>query len=823
MNRLLQPGRVPAAAILLAWIAGVLLHATITVAPHSWVVAAVALATLSIVFRRFAILASFLLIVAIALTGAADTQLEHFRFHTNDIGLFTTDAPTLARVRLHLSEEPTTMPAVRGSVKQVMLADAVAIETKNGWQPTSGQVDVEVEHADGRLHVNQSVGVIGLLARPLPASNPGQFDWAVLDRSRRTLATLIIPRGNAIELLDDHGPTAIQEERQTVRAWLTRGFTPEQATDVALLKSMLLGDRDPALTNLREDFENAGIAFQLGAGGLHVALLAGFIVLLGRWLCLRPRHQIAIVTAFVLAYAALAVPTDSGRRAILLTVAAAGALLLHQSTYRPQLLMLVIWVLLVVHPLDLYSPGFQLGAVAVVGLVMLSSQAREIVTSLTDPHMVVAPKTDRPLLHRTCGSLLAAAIRIAQVSVVVWLVTLPLLAYHFGATSAWAILASVIVLPVVIATLAGGLLKMAITMPVPPAAHALALMADAPVRLLRWIVHGIAGLPGAGFTLAAPTVAVIVIYYVLLFLPLAPLRLRITRFARFAPLVGVVLIFASGWITSLTSTQPTLRVVLLSVGAGQCAVIEPPDGSPWMFDAGSSSVSDPARSIVGPFLKHDHRDRLAGVVLSHGDYDHISATPELEDTFGPMPAYISPHFRPNAIGNVPDQELIKTLNDDGEPPRLLAVGDHLQLSKHVGVDVLWPPVAGNLNSNNAGLVLRLNFGGRRILFPADLQDAGFRGLLEHPEQLSADVLVAAHHGSSESLTPAILRAVHPQLIVASSGHELTKKQRTFNAMAVGTRLLRTTDSGAITISITADGKMSVDTYLSHGRKREEND
>ena len=647
------------------------------------------------------------------------------------------------------------MPAVHGSVKELMLADAVAIETKTGWQPTNGQVDVEVEHADGRLHVNQTVGVIGLLARPLPASNPGQFDWAVLDRSRRTLATLVIPRGNAIEMLDDHGPNAIQEERQTVRSWLTRGFTPDQATDVALLKSMLLGDRDPALNNLREDFENAGIAYQLGAGGLHIALLAGFIVLIGRWLCLRPRHQIAIVTAFVLAYAALAVPTDSGRRAILLTVAAAGALLLHQSTYRPQLLMLVIWVLLIVHPLDLYSPGFQLGAVAVVGLVMLSSQAREIVTSLTDPHMVVAPQTNRPPLHRACGSLLAASIRIAQVSVVVWLVTLPLLAYHFGTTSMWAIIASVIVLPVVIAALAGGLLKIAITMPIPPAAHGLAMMADAPVRLLRWIVHGIAALPGAGFTLAAPTIAVILIYYVLLFLPLAPLRTKVIRIARFAPLVGVLLIFASGWISNFdTSTQPTLRVVLLSVGAGQCAVIEPPDGSPWMFDAGSSSVSDPARTIVGPFLKHDHRDRLAGVVLSHGDYDHISATPELEDTFGPMPAYISPHFRPNAVGNVPDQELIKTLNDDGEPPRLLAVGDHLQLSKQVSVDVLWPPVAGNLNSNNAGLVLRLNFGGRHILFPADLQDPGFRGLLEHSR--------AAESRRARRRPPRQQRVAHPR-------------------------------------------------------------
>jgi len=48
-------------------------------------------------------------------------------------------------------------------------------------------------------------------------------------------------------------------------------------------------------------------------------------------------------------------------------------------------------------------------------------------------------------------------------------------------------------------------------------------------------------------------------------------------------------------------------VTMLSLGAGQCAVIEPPDGAPLLFDAGSSSIADLIHKVIGPFLRSAHR------------------------------------------------------------------------------------------------------------------------------------------------------------------------------------------------------------------------
>lgn len=820
MERRLQPARAPAVGILLAWMAGVLAHGWLVADPGAWLLVAIAAVALAMMFRRSRRACSWLLLIGIAFVAIADAQLEHYQYPATEISLFTADASRLVRLQLRLTDDPVTIPSRYGnSLNQTVPAEAVAIDTRDGWRPATGEIEVDIHHANTRLKVNQVISALGLLGRPAAASNPGQFDYATFDRRRRTLASIMVPRGNTIAIISDPGPTALEQERQAVRQWLTSGFTAGQAVDVALLRSMLLGDHDRALLNVRGDFENAGVAYQLGVGGLHVALLAGCVLLLCRWLRWRPRTQVIVVAAFVVVYALIALPTASGRRAVLLACAAAGAMLVRRQAHRPQLLALTIWGLLVWRPLDLFAPGFELGVVAVFGLVLFSSQARNIVYGLTDQHVALAPQVKRSPLHQGLAIVLAAAIRTGELSIIVWIATLPLLAFYFGQTSVWAVLASIIVLPIAFAALVGGLIKIVLTMWLPPMAHALAMGCDVPVRLLSDIVHGAAGWPGAGFTLAAPTFAMVVAYYLLLLLPMWRWRSRTARVVQFAPLAGVLLIFSTGWVRPSTG-GPALRIVLLSIGAGQCAVIEPPDAPPWMFDAGSSTVTDPQRTIVGPYLKHDQRNRLAGIILSHGDYDHISATTELESAFGPMPVYISPHFRRNDVHNLPDQQLLAALDANDDPPRLLSAGDHLALSPSVGVDVLWPPVQGPLNSNNSGLVLRLNYGGRRVLFPADLQNPGFIGLLKNPDRLGADVLVAAHHGSSETLTPDFLKAVHPRIILASSTRWLSKKQRTFDAMTHGTRMYRTGDCGAIVLTITREGRISVQTFLSLGRVKE---
>jgi competence protein ComEC len=147
------------------------------------------------------------------------------------------------------------------------------------------------------------------------------------------------------------------------------------------------------------------------------------------------------------------------------------------------------------------------------------------------------------------------------------------------------------------------------------------------------------------------------------------------------------------------------------------------------------------------------------------------------------------------------------------PPRVARPGDRIPLGKDASIEILWP-AAGleGLDANDTSLVLKLTKGDRTILFTGDIQTDGMKGLLADPDKLRADVLVAPHHGSSEDITPTFVEAVKPEWIVASDDRTPSGKQKRFDAMTAGRRVLRTHEYGAITIVIDADGTMSIDGF-----------
>lgn len=80
-------------------------------------------------------------------------------------------------------------------------------------------------------------------------------------------------------------------------------------------------------------------------------------------------------------------------------------------------------------------------------------------------------------------------------------------------------------------------------------------------------------------------------------------------------------------------------------------------------------------------------------------------------------------------------------------------------------------------------------------------------LAEANVDLRADVLLAAHHGSSEKATPAFLAAVSPGLIVSSNDRTLSLKQIEFGRLLTRTPMLRTHETGAVTLLFHADGRI----------------
>ena len=336
-----------------------------------------------------------------------------------------------------------------------------------------------------------------------------------------------------------------------------------------------------------------------------------------------------------------------------------------------------------------------------------------------------------------------------------------------------------------------------------------------PVAAMRHALDWLAMLPGSDVPLPARSPSLIVVYYTLLLIPLIPAaRPLIRRTMRLAPACAVLL-FAllplSGGATRIG--DGSLRVTMLAIGAGQCAVVELPDGRAILIDAGSATLTEPVRKCIAPFLRTCGRASIDEIWLSHGDYDHVSAAAEMIRQYGVPRVVVSTAFEDHSAGGT-DEALLQTIHDRHIALERVQGGDHAQLGKDVTLDVLWPPFDDPaLSSNNSGLVLKLTYARRTILFPADIQEPAEAPLLRHPEQLRCDVLIAPHHGSSERTTAAFVAAADPLYIVSSNDRTLTQKQRVFEHEIGRRPLLRTNQCGAVTITIARDGGLTITPFV----------
>ena len=142
------------------------------------------------------------------------------------------------------------------------------------------------------------------------------------------------------------------------------------------------------------------------------------------------------------------------------------------------------------------------------------------------------------------------------------------------------------------------------------------------------------------------------------------------------------------------------------------------------------------------------------------------------------------------------------------------------------MSVLWPisSVDPNRSSgNNDSVVLRLQFGDRSILLTGDIEASAEKGILEaagNPrENLKADIVKVAHHGSKSSSTEGFIAATQPSFAVISVGQTsvfghpspaVVERWKTF-----GSQVLTTGHSGTITV-ITDGTDLEVASFVAAG-------
>ncbi|MEM8782594.1 MAG: ComEC/Rec2 family competence protein, partial [Planctomycetota bacterium] len=311
-------------------------------------------------------------------------------------------------------------------------------------EPASGRVLVKLDEADTTLQRGDRVRMLGWLGDIGPTKNPGEFGYRAWLADRGVRGRLTVRTREHAEVLESvAGVTG-----GGFRSWSGRvgdGLAQTLATGMegrpqrlALLEALLLGRGEGGLSDLRDTFRRVGLAHVLSISGAHFGILVLLAWGLARAVSSRPRLVAALVLLAVLAYAAVLPGRVPIIRATIMAAAYFGPAALGRAISGRDALCLAASAILLWQPQQLFTPGFQLSFVAVLAILLYTSTVANWIWPRPLVPLRRVPSWDAPA---------RAAVNYLAVSIVAFFAVLPLIVFHFGVVSPWAILLSLLAWP----------------------------------------------------------------------------------------------------------------------------------------------------------------------------------------------------------------------------------------------------------------------------------------------------------------------------------------------------------------------------------------
>ena len=588
------------------------------------------------------------------------------------------------------------------------------------------------------------------LKPPSSLRNPGGFDavaWSLVNAVHaRGYVTDAQP---AIRKISD-GRFSLSAVRQRAAERLQRLSSNEDY--LGLLQALTVGVKSGIDDEQWDLLRDTGTAHLMAISGLHVGLVAGWALFVGRFMA-----NCLMRSVFALSKTVASVDSRPyGLGASLVCATLYAALAGFELPTQRAVLMLSVWVIaslrfrflppfaawcaavvcvLAINPLNLLSAGFWLSFGTVATLFYLhGGHQRKPVESGASRCLVAFSKV----------------LPMGRTHVLLGIVLLPVSAWFFQSGSLVAPLANVIAVPwVAMVTVPLGLLALLSSALSDTAALPVLTVAETSLYLLVSFLSWIDDSMLSAIVLSLPGPLSLVLVLTGLIATLAPrgLGLRLLAVPLFLPAVL--------YNVSIKETDG-FEVHILDVGQGLAALVYAGQET-LLYDTGGKISSDLSmfEAVVAPFLHASGRRRIDTLVVSHGDEDHAFGVKDVLRHSPDVTMYTSQPAR--LSGSHSAQACIAGSS--------WSTGD-------VEFAFLHPAQFDSGGDNNRSCVLMVYTGKSRVLLSGDIEALAERKLLERfggIQSFPVTMMTAPHHGSNTSSSQSLVNTFRPQYVVFPAG------------------------------------------------------
>ncbi len=616
------------------------------------------------------------------------------------------------------------------------------------------------------------------LKKPSAFQNPGGFDYRRWLFVQGIGATGYVKQAQENLKLQDAEWWRINRYREI----LTQAIEAQCATCTysGLYQALVTGYRGGIDTSHRQTLQESGTAHLLAISGLHIGFIAMLFFGMGRIAWRYGLHRLrcnrlecsasfAIIAAIM--YSALAGFSFPTLRALIMLVVVLLALLLRRGVNLLNSIAIAVSLILIIDPLAMGSSSFWLSVSALLiiafGQYMLTNQA-------------------------------SALKRLCIIQLLFSLLFIPLTMLLFNQASPAGFLANIIAIPLLgVVVLPLVLLATLLAVSGLPITSYLFTVVDMVMSGLFYYLELLLGSGLAVYQGGDMPVFLLLCAAVGLLLFLLPVGNK-----RIIPAL-LLLLLPLLW-HPVQLVPGDFRLTVLDVGMGTSLVIETRNHSlVYDFGPGNNQGFSAGDWVLKPYLRFRGIETADLMVISHVDQDHSGGFISFTDDFDPSrllsgtPAELIQRFRLEAP--------VRSCHD-------------YPMWRWDGVEFEFLSMSGlglRASTNNRSCVLNVR-GHQSVLISGDIEaDREAHLVAQYAESLDSDILLAPHHGSLTSSTPAFVHQISPDVVIFTLGRKnrwgFPRAEVVQRYTSLTKLIYRTDQLGAIIVNSKAQG-YSIDSY-----------
>nr|WP_073048190.1 DNA internalization-related competence protein ComEC/Rec2 [Dethiosulfatibacter aminovorans] len=550
------------------------------------------------------------------------------------------------------------------------------------------------------------------------------------------------------------------------------------APEGGLLKGILLGDTDFINEDLLESIRGVGAAHVLAVSGLHIGIIIASIGFILRLFRMNRRHALVLSLFIGWIYAwFIGFPLSVLRALIMMTFVILGSIL-HRKYDMLNSIMNAICLMLIARPLWLFDTGFQMSFAAVMGICLFNRTAEYYEMSKIFKYLLFI--------------------------IFVQIFVFPVSLYYFNQISLLGIIANLLIVPVVSATLFLTVWVLPLNLISGFVSAFLFIFIEFALKTVVFATEILTSVEYTLLNFRSPEFDEIIVYYmlvaaVLYFLSYPEERYRFKAVYRITAITVILHISVFHMIPLMTGNS--LRISIINVGQGSASLLQY-ENKNYMIDAGGTvnGAYEVADRVLPDYLVKRGVGVLDAIFITHYHADHYSGIDKIDEKVK-IKSIISGHR---------DDMIISEFNKDIDFLEINR-GDSIKLGKDLAIDVIWPPVGFESdNENNNSLVLLVDFKGTEILFTGDMEKEVEDEIADSLDK--TDILIVPHHGSETSSSENFLLKTMPVYGIMSYGknsYGIPSKDVIKRYEDINTNLYETYIDGEVVINVEGRGGYTV--------------